>query len=362
METARVLLAAVLVIATLLPLWRHDAWWVRACEFPRVQIMIFGLALVATYLLFAPRTTTARIALALALPCVAFQAYRIFPYTPLASKQVQAAAAPRAGASVSLLVANVLMDNRRAEGLIEHVRRQSPDLIFSIETDDWWRERLRELDADYPYVVEQPLANTYGMLLHSRWELIDARIRFLVEKDVPSIHAKVRLPAGRRVQLHLLHPKPPHPAETLETTERDGELLLVGREVGRNDEPTIVAGDLNDVAWSYTTRLLQRISGLLDPRIGRGLYSTYHARVPILRWPLDHVFHSDHFELVRLERLAGFGSDHFPVLAELALDPRAPYQQQEPLPEAGDLERVEDKIEESEPRTTTIMPERDGNG
>lgn len=36
-----------------------------------------------------------------------------------------------------------------------------------------------------------------------------------------------------------------------------------------------------------------------------------------LRFPLDHIFHSDHFTLSSICRLASFGSDHFPLLTEL---------------------------------------------
>ncbi len=349
LESLRTLLAALLVIVTVLPLWRYDAWWVRACDFPRTQITILGLLLLVSCAARLPSGAVGRAFMALLVLAVMFQAHKIWHYTPLAPKQVAAAAAPRPGAHLSLMVANVLMDNRRLEGLLESVRRYSPDLVFTVETDAWWEQHLSELDIEYPHSIKQPLENTYGMMLHSRLELIDPRVEFLVETDVPSIHTRVRLPGGDRVQLHLLHPKPPHPFESLETTERDGELLMVGRQVGSRDEPTIVAGDLNDVAWSYTTRLLQRVSGLLDPRIGRGLFSSYNAKIPLLRWPLDHVFHSHHFKLLRLRRLPAFGSDHFPVLVELNLDPLAPLVQEEPKPTAEELETVEEKIEEAEP-------------
>ena len=112
---------------------------------------------------------------------------------------------------------------------------------------------------------------------------------------------------------------PPSPTEAETSSERDRELILVGQETAELNQPVVVAGDLNDVAWSDTTRLFRKISSLLDPRIGRGFFSSFHAGFPLIRWPLDHIFHSEHFGLVNIQRLPAIGSDHFPIFIELRL-------------------------------------------
>ena len=118
----------------------------------------------------------------------------------------------------------------------------------------------------------------------------------------------------------------------------------MGLPAAAQDQPAVVAGDLNDVAWSPTSELFLRVSGLLDPRIGRGFYNTFDANIPPLRFPLDHVFHSNCFKLVQLKRLAYVGSDHFPILIELCYEPQAPDEQPETQQRSGDAEDARDKL------------------
>ena len=147
---------------------------------------------------------------------------------------------------------------------------------------------------------------------------------------------------------------PPSPTEADESTDRDGELVAVGHTAAKATYPTIVTGDLNDVAWSRTTRLFMKVSGLLDPRRGRGMFNTFHASYPFLRWPLDHVFHSKDFTLVSLQRLGFMGSDHFPILVELALTPCEGQDQESLEIDEEDLDEAEEKLANAGVKSTDV--------
>jgi endonuclease/exonuclease/phosphatase (EEP) superfamily protein YafD len=342
-------LGAAMIVATALPLLRSDRWWVRIFDFPRIQITFLLAAALALYPFFAGGFGAADyLLLALLAASLVYQAFMMFPYTPLARRQVQQSEAGRAGATFSLLFANVLMTNRNAARLKELIRAADPDIILTVETDDWWEGQLREFERTHPHAVRRPQGNTYGMLLYSRLELVSPKVEFLVQNDIPSIHARVKLPAGQEVGLHCLHPRPPFPTEDERATERDAELLLVGRSI-KDEEPipVVVLGDLNDVAWSRTNYLFQDVSGLLDPRIGRGFYNTFHAKYPFMRFPLDHFFHSNHFRLVDFRRLPYFGSDHFPVFISLSYEPDAEAEQPELQATRDEQREATEKIEKA---------------
>jgi len=307
---------AVAILATLLPFLRTDWWWVRMLDFPRLQVgVLAAVAAIAALLALDRRRRHVRAFLILLLASFGYQASEVYPFTFLAPKQVEAAAGcPEAG-RVSLLIANVLQTNRRAAPFLRLVRRLDPDVVLATETDRWWDRQLEGLAPRYPHAVRYPLENTYGMHLYSKLAVEEPEVRFLVQPGIPSIRARLRLRSGALAEFHAVHPTPPQPQR--DTTPRDVELILVGRQVNGDGRPTIVAGDLNDVGWSATTRQFQEISGLLDPRVGRGLYATFNANWPLLRWPLDHVFVDRSFRLVRLRREGDIGSDHFPIFVEV---------------------------------------------
>ena len=308
------------IVATILPLVPTDEGWVRVFDFPRLQLAVLAAAnALAAALVLDWRRRRIQAFLILLAASFAYQALEIYPFTPLAPKEVASAAGCQPDGRVSLLIANVLMANRTSEPFLRMTRRLAPDLVLVTESDRWWDRQLESLAGSHPHAVRYPLDNTYGMHLYSRLPLLEPEVRFLVQDDVPSIHTRVRLRSGRLFDFYGVHPRPPRPAR--DTTPRDVELVVVGRQAAADARPTIVAGDLNDVGWSATTRLFKEISGLLDPRVGRGVYATFNANWPFLRWPLDHVFVDGSFRLVRLQRLGDIGSDHFPIFIETCRQP-----------------------------------------
>ena len=298
----------------------RDEWWIRGADFPRLQILVLGLiALVLLLVWDQPWDLRREIVFTALIAALAYQLKMVLPYTFIWKKQVKKVHKHQLNPDkqISLLVSNVLTPNDKYHLLVEQIQKHQPDLVLTLETDLIWQKALAVIEKDYSYRVPVPLDNLYGMHLYSKLELKDTEVKFILSDEIPSIHTTVILRSGQPVQLYCLHPKPPSPTEAKDSTLRDAELLMVGDQIKDLDESCIVMGDLNDVAWSRTTRLFQRISGLLDPRVGRRYINTFHADYPMFRWSLDHVFHSTDFALVHMERLPHVGSDHFPVYVVL---------------------------------------------
>ncbi|MGC3872916.1 endonuclease/exonuclease/phosphatase family protein [Halomonas sp. GXIMD04776] len=340
--------AATLLIATLLPFLPLHHWTVRSLDFPRLQLACLAIAVGIVQGLWGDAEWRWLSVTACGLVALIQGGY-ILPWTPLWPTQVKRIGQDSERRNVTLLVSNVLTPNRNAQGLLRQIHEHQPDVVLTLESDAWWGVQLEHsLHQEWPYSVKIPLDNLYGMHMFSRIPLEDTEVKWLIQSDIPSIHTWLPMPCGTRIRLHAVHPRPPAPSESDVSLWRDGELLLVGKGIKQSaHQPTLVAGDLNDVAWSGTTRRFCRVSHMLDPRRGRGMFSTFHAKYPFLRWPLDHIFISDHFLLVDMKRLDGFGSDHFPILATLSYQPAQADENEPPVADEDDRRDAQETIEEA---------------
>ncbi|MGI5309987.1 endonuclease/exonuclease/phosphatase family protein [Rheinheimera sp. WS51] len=322
MSLALLVFTLIIILATVLPLWKNAHWTIRGLDFPRLQLAVLASAILLSQLYFFNFTAWQHWLLASGvLLCLLWQLWWILPYTPLWPYEVLSSENTNPERQLTIITANVLTTNRNAASLIQLVRQHKPDVLVTLESDLWWQQQLDCLEKDMPFTIKCPLDNLYGMHVYSRLALTDSEIAYLVEDNVPSMHALLTLKCGNKIRMHFLHPAPPSPTENEQSIERDAELIIVARSIADTQQATIITGDLNDVAWSRTTRLFRKLSGLLDPRVGRGMFNTFHASYPFLRWPLDHLFHSQHFTLNQIQRLPSIGSDHFALMTTLSYTP-----------------------------------------
>jgi endonuclease/exonuclease/phosphatase (EEP) superfamily protein YafD len=320
-------IAALFAVMTALP-WLRSGWWVvRLCDFPRAQFAascVLGSVTAATWLTLGRADAPVVTALMLFAICTLVQGVYVLPFVPIWPSAVPGAGANSSAVQVRLLVSNLDYENLQRESVARWLDRDDIDLLVLVEIDDEWLATLSGVRERYGHRLEAIRPRGLGIAIWSKLTMSDASVEHLVSDDRPSLHARVHLQGGPSLKVNAVHPTPPglerDAGDRHDSRKRDAELVLLAGRIA--DEPRgarLVVGDLNDAAWSHTTRLFLRLSGMLDPRRGRGLYSTYPASAPLLRFPIDHVFLSEGFLVRELRREAAPGSDHLAMFAALEL-------------------------------------------
>lgn len=345
MQTISLIFCAIALASTGLPLIKTARWWIRIFDFPRIQIAVITLiALILTFAFLDSKWIYKLPLLLILAISLLYQLQFVVVYTPLYKTQAKNSNKLSKENNFTLLVSNVKMSNVEKESFYALVKKYNPDILLANEPDQRWADTISRLDKDFPYAIKYPLDNTYGIMLLSKLPLTECSVNFLVKDDIPSIFTKIILRSGNKIDFYGVHPEPPTPGA--DTYERDTELLIIGNKIKETKHPSIVAGDLNDVGWSVTSKLFRKYSGLVDPREGRGLFNTYNVFVPLFRYPLDHIFYSVEFGLVSLKKLESIGSDHFPLLVALNYEPDGDNTERLERPDASELTEVKKKIED----------------
>ena len=229
------LLTLITLTATVLPILHTAHWSIRGFDFPRLQLAVLAAFLFLAQLIFLDfAMLSSWVLCSIVLLCCCYHLWWILPYTKLWPTEVLATKDHAVERQLSIITANVLMPNRDAHKLIDLVHLHQPDVLVTLESNQWWQDQLDALKTDMPYTISCPLDNLYGMHVYSKLPLDEIDISYLVEDDIPSMHALLKLRTNDWVRVHFLHPAPPSPTENEESSERDAELVIVARSVANS--------------------------------------------------------------------------------------------------------------------------------
>ena len=216
-----------------------------------------------------------------------------------------------------LLEVNVHTANRQHEAVEKLVIDRKPDILALLEVNERWLDALAGLHRYYPHRIERPQNDNFGIALFSRFPLDDLTLRRLE-------HDRVYIAVGRfsfgstPIALAVAHPVPP--AGPTSSALRNEQLRQLS-EILQNfrGSEIILLGDLNTSPWSPVYRRLEHSTGLHNAARGLGLFPTWPTAIRPLMIPLDHCLLSSGLRAVSLHTGPEVGSDHLPVLVEIAL-------------------------------------------
>jgi endonuclease/exonuclease/phosphatase (EEP) superfamily protein YafD len=223
-----------------------------------------------------------------------------------------------------IVSANLLMSNPDTGGIVGEVLREDPDVLVVQELSDHWRDAFEsgEVGRRLPYRVTEVRESPFGVGIYSRYPLEDAGVWYAWGNPVARATLRV---GGRAVRIYDVHPLPPVYPSWVAIWE--GALGEVYEELRKEFEGSvqgqalIVAGDFNmtrHAAWFGRFTDL----GLRDAHLdrGRGLAVTWpNGTLPVPPVQLDHVFLSGKVACLSVREGVGRGSDHRPLLLDVAL-------------------------------------------
>ena len=326
---------------------RNQHWMYRVWDFGRIQLLVLEvIAALMGWIFLEEYTAYFWIVQVLLVGVMIQNIVFLIPYTSLyrIKKRNPSGEAIHLQSALSV---NVYQFNTEYNRLIKLIKKKNPDMVFTVESNADWEKALTVLETEYPYHHKHSLENTYGMHFYSKLEIIKAQTHFFVSHDIPSFEIELKNRDGVLFTFFGVHPPPPSPSEEETSKERDGDLLAVAKCVKDISQPVIVMGDFNNVAWARSSNLFRRTSGLIDPRRGYGLVSTFHADYRLLRVPIDLLFHSTEIFTEDFKTLGHIGSDHFPMYCSFYIDRYDSSQEQEVESlEEGDNQLAKEMIQE----------------
>lgn len=227
-----------------------------------------------------------------------------------------AAGAPR----IRVVTANVRFPSRNSAPLGEELAAADADILLLQELSSEHLAMIKSAGAfdGYPWSYVDPRPGSFGAGIWSKWPLSGGET--WEPGGLPMVRATVDV-GGTEVRVFNVHCKAPMRRRWIPVWK--AQLADLGAAVRSSPSPAIVAGDFNSTAGHAPFRRLLAEAGLRSAHVeaGRGLATTWprggRVMPPLFR--IDHVLVTAGLAVVGVREGRGPGSDHRPVIADLAL-------------------------------------------
>ncbi|MFO0594723.1 MAG: endonuclease/exonuclease/phosphatase family protein [Myxococcaceae bacterium] len=186
--------------------------------------------------------------------------------------------------------------------------------------------------ADYPYRAFFPQKGTWGIGLASKVPLTEVKLAPVAPSKIPAVEATF-VRDGQRVRVVCVHLNPPvgkhRKSDGFFTTlEKNADVrrkqadTLVAR-YAKVKDPMILLGDFNEEPGGDAMEVLRK-AGFARNCLGPDSWCQPTFPGPAVSWPavftIDHVL-ARGLTITATRTLKAGGSDHYPVEADLSLEP-----------------------------------------
>jgi endonuclease/exonuclease/phosphatase (EEP) superfamily protein YafD len=215
-----------------------------------------------------------------------------------------------------VVTANVLFLNQRLPELLDELESYDADVIVLQEVTDRVEVAVeRRLTKAFPFQAVNARDDAFGSMVISRLGLRDQRV--LDTAELPMLSTQVRV-GDEWVTIWNVHTRAP--TLTRRGQLRDEMLDAIVRQRRSVVGPLVVAGDFNANRWNPTFAdvLDADLTDAADA-VGHGLRTTFRSGRAPMPMVLDHVLVSDDIGVFDTRVGEGVGSDHRPLIADLAV-------------------------------------------
>jgi endonuclease/exonuclease/phosphatase (EEP) superfamily protein YafD len=303
------------VALSLLPLAARFSYAAEMASHFRLQYLALLTLLAVPLVLLRRRYWSIAVGVAMAVSFAPMAGYWLGVMTPAEPAHAVENGDGDGARRLRVMTANLEARGHPPAKLTEIVRRQQPDVLVLTEFTPRWERNLEPFDELFAYRYEMARRDPWGLAVFSRHEIVSAEQLDLGESK--AIEARVRMPDGEIVTVIGVHLRSPTGRGRAAARNRQLELLAAHRASVAG--PLVVTGDFNIKPYSPYFRDWLSATGLTDARRGFGLDVSWPTFLPVLGIPIDHCAVSGHFHVTDHRKLPAFGSDHYPILAELVL-------------------------------------------